>query len=93
MPNESINRTARRRGTYVFVHVPKPGAQDWWNEGRTFARLPVVGEYFALAWDGPWYRVEAVVHCPFKADYEAEVYGVEVDQPAVMRDLNHKSFP
>lgn len=64
---------------HVFVHTHTAGKTDWNNQGRDFTRVPVVGEYFALEATGEWYRVELVVHCPFTAEYEAEVYGVQVD--------------
>lgn len=64
----------------VFLHTRSQGKRDWKNESREFGRLPVVGEYLALEWNSPWYQVQLVVHCPFEsADYEAEVYAVEVD--------------
>jgi hypothetical protein len=63
----------------VFLHTRRPGKFDWANESRNFGRLPVVGEFVALASDSPWYQVQIVVHCPFEAEYEAEVYAVEID--------------
>jgi hypothetical protein len=63
--------------TKVFLHTRSEGKMDWANEMRSFARLPVKGEYIATDWDSPWYRVDLVVHCPFeRAECEAEVYAV-----------------
>ena len=61
------------------MHLRNPGQQDWDNSSREFLRLPIVGEYLATDWNSDWYRVELVVHCPFKAEYAAEVYAVKVD--------------
>lgn len=59
--------------TKVFLHH-KDDKDQWVNEERHFARLPCVGEYVALHTTSPLYRVYAVVHCPFDAGFEAEVY-------------------
>jgi len=69
----------------VFLHTRSKGKHDWKNESRQFGRLPVVGEYVALEATSPWYQVQLVVHCPFEADYEAEVYAVEVDHTEAKR--------
>ena len=60
---------------------------NWSNSGREFLRLPVVGEYVATSSSSSWYRVELVVHCPFEAEYVAEVYAVEVDHMEVRKDV------
>jgi hypothetical protein len=63
----------------VFFHTRSAGQRDWFNEPRTFAKIPSVGDYVATASDGPWHRVELVVHTPFPCDFDAEVYAVKVD--------------
>lgn len=68
------------RTTTVFVHTQTAkGKSDWINQGRKFLRLPIAGEYIALSSRSPWYCVEIVIHCPFNADYAAEIYATEVD--------------
>ncbi len=65
----------------VFVHTKETATSEYENEGRSFSRVPVVGEYLALRSDSPWYKVFLVVHCPFQdAEYQAEVFAVRVDQ-------------
>lgn len=70
----------------VFLHTrPNSTGFDWTNDFREFARIPVVGEYLATDVTSRWYEVRLVVHTPFKADCEAEVYADEVpDYLAVM---------
>jgi len=76
----------------VFVHTLGPGDSDWRNEGREFVQVPRVGEHFALSAQSPsWYRVELVVHVPYKAAYEAEVYAVEVSAREVVRHAHTAS--
>ena len=76
----------RAKTTAVFVHTQTaPGKSDWINQDRHFLRLPAVGEYIALSAESPWYRVDLVVHCPFEADYAAEVYATEVDHIEVLK--------
>jgi hypothetical protein len=58
----------------VFLHYKKDDKGEWINEERHFARLPCVGEYVALSTSSLLYRVYAVVHCPFEAEFEAEVF-------------------
>ncbi len=72
--------------TRVFLHVRSASDYRGQNMPRDFARIPIVGEYVATAIDSPWYRVLLVVHAPFPSEYEAEVYAVEVDSQAVLRD-------
>ena len=63
--------------TRVFLHTQTAGAA-WENSGRTFLRVPTVGEYVTTRDDGPLHRVVLVVHCPHDdATYAAEVYAVE----------------
>jgi hypothetical protein len=66
----------------VFVHICTLGTMN--NPQATkhdFARVPTVGEYFGLKTFGPWYRVTGVVHTPFEdAEWEAEIYAVEVER-------------
>jgi hypothetical protein len=70
----------------VFLHTRSRGLFDWRNELRDFARIPVVGEYFAWDDSSPWYQVQLVVHTPFEqADCEAEVYAIEVNHNEVKR--------
>jgi len=67
----------------VFLHVK--GAEKgaaWKNTGREFDRLPCVGEYIATESNSPYYRVVLVVHCPFEAQYVAEVYAAQDDRSA-----------
>jgi hypothetical protein len=45
-----------------------------------------VGEYLATATTSDWYKVELVVHCPFEAEFAAEVYAVRVDHMEVMKE-------
>ena len=59
----------------VFVHHTESFNGEWTNEEREFSRVLNVGEFVALSMSGAWLRVELVVHCPFKAPVEAEVYG------------------
>ena len=56
----------------IFLHTRSYGKTDWKNESREVRRLPVVGEYVALA-ENDLYQVQAVVHCAFEATYEGEV--------------------
>jgi hypothetical protein len=70
---------------HVFVHTRSQGKMNWTNQPRDFTRVPVVGEYFALDVSSPWYLVQLVVHVPFKAEYEAEVFAVEVHQVTEMK--------
>jgi hypothetical protein len=69
----------------VFLHTRPMEDYRGENTPRDFARIPAVGEYVATAVAGPWYRVRLVVHAPFSAEYEAEIYAVEVDHNAVLR--------
>jgi hypothetical protein len=62
--------------TKVFLHYRNSPGGDWINEERTFSRLPCVGEYVATDVASAWHRVYLVVHCPFDAEFEAEVYTV-----------------
>lgn len=61
----------------VFVHIRGSEDKTWHNEGREFAQVPRVGEYFAMAVDSPLYEAKVVIHCPFEAQFDAEVYAVE----------------
>jgi hypothetical protein len=63
----------------VFLHTRSQGQKDWINTSREFLRLPVVGEYLATSASSSWYKIELVVHCPFEAEYSAEIYAVEVN--------------
>ncbi|ESQ08428.1 MAG: hypothetical protein N838_22180 [Thiohalocapsa sp. PB-PSB1] len=70
----------------VFLHVTsRPTDSRWDNSPREFMRLPVVGEYVATESSGPVYRVVLVVHCPFEATYDAEVYAVKDDMTAALK--------
>jgi hypothetical protein len=72
--------------THVFLHTHTPGKYDWDNRAWDFPQIPHVGEYVALASaDAEWYQVEFVVHCAFKAEYEAEVYAVQKNHLEVMK--------
>jgi len=63
----------------VFAHLRTVEKTDY-NPLLEFAQIPSVGEYFATGATSPWYRVDAVVHCPFEhADYAAEVYASQVE--------------
>lgn len=70
----------------VFLHTRETNQVEWSNEVRDFARVPVPGEYLALDVTSPWYRVGLVVHVPFPADWEAEVYAEKVDHLKVMSE-------
>lgn len=63
----------------IFFHV-KRGTAHWEpNEIREAVTVPRVGEF--VAFDSPgeeWLRVQLVVHIPFKADCDVEVYGIPV---------------
>ena len=61
----------------VFVHIKGPEDKLWHNEGRDFVQVPHVGEYFAMAVDSPLYEVKVVIHCPFEAQFDAEVSAIE----------------
>lgn len=69
----------------VFLHTRAHGSMSWKNEGRTFLRLPVVGEYVCTDETSEWYEVQLVVHCPFEAQYAAEVFCVQVDHLEVKK--------
>jgi hypothetical protein len=67
----------------VFVHVKKNTNDDWdVNVPRHFTRLPAVGEIFQLTHDSPVFKVALVCHCPFKAEFGAEVFALETDLSA-----------
>jgi hypothetical protein len=68
----------------VYLHHKENDEGDWINEERQFTRVPCVGEHVALASNSLYYRVFAVVHCPFEADFEAEVY---LHKPVSMTDV------
>ncbi|OCG81956.1 hypothetical protein LMG667_20185, partial [Xanthomonas euvesicatoria] len=70
----------------VFLHTRSPEHRDWLNEKREFARIPVVGEHVAISSDGPWFKVELVVHTPFPCEFDAEVYAVAVDHLQVLNE-------
>ena len=76
----------------AFLHTRPKGTSDWTNDGQDFARLPIVGEYVCRDDTGTWYRVQLVVHRP-QADYDAEVFAVEVDHidemSAAFPDMDH----
>lgn len=61
----------------VFVHIKETNGKVWHNEGREFVQVPHVGEYFAMAVDSPLYEAKVVIHCPFDAQFDAEVYAIE----------------
>lgn len=67
----------------VFLHHKDKPNLEWINEEREFNRIPCIGEYVALNFSSPWYRVYAVVHCPFDAEVEAEVF---LHEPTSMTD-------
>lgn len=46
----------------VFLNIRSTGKRDWNNEFREFARVPVVGEYFALDSSSEWYDAQLVLH-------------------------------
>jgi hypothetical protein len=59
----------------VFLHHKEGSEEEWVNEDCEFTRIPCIGEYVALSSKSLWYRVYAVVHCPFEeAEIVAEVY-------------------
>lgn len=68
----------------VFFHSRNHEQQSWRNESINFAQLPAIGDYVATSSDGPWYRIEVVVHTPFPCDFDAEAYAVEVDSVDVL---------
>lgn len=68
--------------TRVFLHYRETAQEGWTHEERHFSRLPSVGEYVAVSPQSPWHRVYAVVHCPFEADFEAEVFTDRDSTPA-----------
>jgi hypothetical protein len=63
----------------VFLHTRTKATWDWQNEYQELARIPIVGEYLALAPMGPWYQAQLVVHTPFERGCDAELYSIEVD--------------
>lgn len=72
--------------TKVFVHTQSErGKSDWKNADRDFSRLPIVGEYFSINSAGEWHIVDLVVHCPFKSEYDAEIFGTKVDHLEVVK--------
>jgi len=75
----------------VFLHTHPPGSSQWRTEHREFFRIPIVGEYLTLAVTSPWYRVAVVVHTPFSDQFEAELYAVEVDHLAALRQAANGS--
>lgn len=62
----------------VYLHT-RTGQENWKNVEHELARLPAVGECVAFETSSPWYEVRLVVHMLFAAEFEAEVYAVEVD--------------
>jgi hypothetical protein len=59
----------------VFVHYrDRDSGGEWVNLSLEFVRLPIVGEYVAISETSEWLRVYAVVHCPFPASFDAEIY-------------------
>ncbi len=73
----------------VFVHPYSDGALiGSLNRVVQMVAVPALGEHIALAMDGDWYEVKAVVHCPFNADtdngIDAEVYASKVNQLDVL---------
>lgn len=75
----------------VFLHLHDEGEAKWLNKYSDFVRIPVEGEYFAIEYDGPWYKVELVVHTPFSFEMCAEVYAMKVDNLKEMKKkLNTK---
>lgn len=64
---------------HTFVHVHSPGKHDYQNSPWDFPQVPCAGEYVALKSAGEWHRVELVVHCAFTAEYQAEIWVVEVN--------------
>ena len=68
----------------VLLHTRSQDKFDWKKESREFGRLPVVDEFVALDSNSQWYQVQLVVHCAFKAEYEAEVYAVEINHSEAM---------
>ena len=71
----------------VFLHTRSPKQRNWLNEKRDFSHIPVVGEYVATSSDGPWFKVELVVHTPFPCDFDAEVYAVAADHLEVLKEI------
>ena len=68
----------------VFLHTRDPEEKEGVNDFREFARIPVVGDYVALATDDPrYFKVVLVVHTPFPCDCEAEVYAIKDKQSHV----------
>lgn len=66
----------------VFIHkrdinnVLDGEGSGFWD----FEMLPAVGEYVTLEPDSPWYKVTAVVHCPFEVRCNsAEIFVKEID--------------
>jgi hypothetical protein len=78
----------------VFVHVKgSPNSSDWVNVLRTFMRVPTVGEYLQLDDGSPYFKVEAVLHIPFKEkDIGAEIWCSRApDQNELLRDFAARS--
>lgn len=70
----------------VFLHTRPQGDHRSQDTAGDFGRVPVVGEYIAPGPTSAWYRVCLVVHVPFPAEYEAEVYAIEVEHDAVLSE-------
>jgi hypothetical protein len=65
---------------------------DDYGLGHTasFARIPTVGDYFALEHKGPFYQVKSVLHCAFPgAGHDAEIWAVGV--PSRLWDVMDKA--
>jgi hypothetical protein len=72
--------SARSETCDVFLHTrnPRTPHEQWRNEQRRFARIPMVGEHVALSMHSPIFKVVNVVHCPFKCQFDAEVYALQI---------------
>ncbi|WP_406945747.1 hypothetical protein ACJA3J_05725 [Halobacillus sp. SY10] len=76
----------------VFLHIHDEGESNWENLYYDFGRVPTESEFLATSNDSEWYKVELVVHTPFSAELEAEVFAVKVSQREVKRDKLNTDF-
>ena len=59
----------------IFLHTTPKSVLNWKNVSVDWPQLPRVGEHIMPEQNSEWYRVQLVVHMPFRDGYE--VYAVE----------------
>ena len=71
----------------IFLHIAPKGGIDWKKVEVDWPQLPRVGEYIIPEQNSKWYRVQLVVHLPFRDGYE--VFAIEGTEDEAIR----KAFP